>query len=137
MDAQYESDQDQERNNNFRFSAENSVTGMTAMLRVASFVMMILLTTPMVRDCCVPITHVSPCDESKQTDDETCFSNQQAIAETKGVVAFKITLNHWFPCVVIPHSGDFPLVRPAAYEVAWAHPLDGMDLYLRTGALLI
>jgi hypothetical protein len=110
------------------------------MLCVGSFLMMILLTTPMVRDCCLPITHVSPCHESKHTDDETCFSNQRAIAETKGVVAFKITLNHlnhWFPSAVILNSVDFALVRPAAYEVARAHPLDGMDLYLQTGALLI
>jgi hypothetical protein len=134
MDAQYEFDQDRE--NNFRRSAENSVSGVT-MLRVISFVMMILLTTPMVRDCCLPITHASPCHESKHTDDERCFSNQQAIAETKGVAAFKITLNHWFPSVVILHSGDFPLARLAAYEVARAHPPNGTDLYLHTGALLI
>jgi hypothetical protein len=76
------------------------------MLRVCSFLMMILLTTPIVRDCCLPVTQVSPCHESKHTDDEKCFSNQQATAETKGVVAFKITLDHWFPSDVILHSGD-------------------------------
>jgi hypothetical protein len=138
MDAQYESDQDQERNNNFRFSATNSVTGVTAMLRVGSFLMMmILLTMPMVRDCCLPIAHALPCHESKHADDETCFSNQQAIAETKGVVAFKITLNHWVPSVVVLHSDDFPLARLAPNEVARAHTPDVTDLYLHTGALLI
>jgi hypothetical protein len=107
------------------------------MLRVGSFLMVILVTTPMVRDCCLPVTQVSSCHESKHTDDEKCFSNQQAIAETKGAVAFKITLDHWFPSDGILHPGDLPLVRLAAYEVARAHPLDGMDLYLHTGALLI
>jgi len=113
------------------------VSGVTAMLRVGSFLMMILLTTPMVRDCCLPITHALPCHESKHADDETCFSNQQAIAETKGVVALKITLNHWVPSVVVLHSDDFPVVRLAANEVALAHTPDGTNLYLHTGAFLI
>jgi hypothetical protein len=107
------------------------------MLRVGSFLMMILLTMPMVRDCCLPIAQPLPCHESKHADDMACLSNQQAIAETKGVVAFKITIDHWFPSVVVFHSEDFPLVRPAAYEAALQHPPDGTDLYLHTGALLI
>jgi hypothetical protein len=100
--------------------------------------MMVLLAAPMVRDCCLPVTHSLPCHESKHADDEACFSNQQAVAEAKGVAAFTITLEHWFPSVTVLHSGSFPEVRGAAsYEVARAHPYDRTDLYLRTGALLI
>ena len=107
------------------------------MLRVGSFLMMVLLAAPMVRDCCLPVTHSLPCHESKHADDEDCFSNQQAIAETKSVAAVTIALDHWFPSVAVLHSGCFPVVRDAAYEVARTRLHDGTDLYLRTGALLI
>jgi hypothetical protein len=107
-----------------------------AMLRIGTF-LIILLTTPLVRDCCLPVTQVSPCHESKHQNDETCFANQQAIAEAKGVVAFKITLNHWLPSVFILHSRDFPIVQITAYDVARSQRVDGTDLYLRTRALLI
>jgi len=107
------------------------------MLRVGSFLMMILLAAPMVRDCCLPITHALPCHESKPADDEACFSNQQAIAATKDIAAFKIAIDHWFPSAAVIHSEGFPELRDAAREVARAHSRDGIDLYLRTGALLI
>src|SRR5207249_10007191 len=55
------------------------------MSRLGTVLLMFLMTWPMVRDCCLPVTHALPCHESKPkpTDDTTCFSTQEAIAETK------------------------------------------------------
>jgi len=60
---------------------------VTAMSRLGTVLLMLLMTWPMVRDCCLPVTHALPCHESKPkpTDDTTCFSTQEAIAETKTV----------------------------------------------------
>src|SRR5437667_11912671 len=55
------------------------------MSRLGTVLLMLLMTWPMVRDCCLPVTHNLPCHESKpkHADDATCFSTQEAIAETK------------------------------------------------------
>ena len=110
---------------------------MTTMLRIGSYLMMILMTAPMVRDCCLPVTHVLTCHESKHQDDEACFSGQQAIAEAKGVATVKISFEHSFIPVAVFHADGLAPFRDAVAEVRRAHPQDGTDLYLRTGALLI
>ncbi len=66
-----------------------AVGRMTAMSQVGTVLLMLLMTWPMVRDCCLPVTHSLPCHESKPkpTDDATCFSTQEAIAESKAAPA--------------------------------------------------
>src|SRR5262245_6956468 len=95
LDAQHEFDRERKRNHDFCSSEENSVT---AMLRVGSLLMMFLVTVPMVRDCCLPVTHLLPCHESKHTDDVACFSNQQAIAETKTAIGAESSIH--YECVI-------------------------------------
>ena len=58
---------------------------MTVMSRLGTVLLMLLMTWPMVRDCCLPVTHTLPCHESKPKplDDSTCFSVQEAVAEAK------------------------------------------------------
>src|SRR5438046_8915270 len=57
------------------------------MSRLGTVLLMLLMTWPMVRDCCLPVTHALPCHESQPepTDDTTCFSTQEASAATKTV----------------------------------------------------
>jgi hypothetical protein len=68
------------------------------MSRFGTILLMFVMTWPMLRDCCLPVTHNLPCHESqpKPADDSTCFSIQEAIAETKAESA-KVVRN------VIPH----------------------------------
>ena len=82
LDAQQEPGEDRNRSNDDGLSKENSVTAMS---RLGIVLLMLLMTWPMVRDCCLPVTHNLPCHESKPkpADDATCFSTQEAIAETK------------------------------------------------------
>jgi len=109
---------------------------MTTMLRITSFVMMILLTAPMVRECCLPVTHALPCHESKQTDDVTCASNQQAITESKTVAALRSSIVSTQPVTNFAAPERITEIRAAenVFEVAYPPPT---DIYLRTGALLI
>ena len=86
LDAQQEPGEDRNRSNDDGLSKENSVTAMS---RLGIVLLMLLMTWPMVRDCCLPVTHNLPCHESKPkpTDASTCFSTQEAIAETKSAPA--------------------------------------------------
>jgi hypothetical protein len=105
------------------------------MLRLGSLLMMILLTAPMVRDCCLPVAHVLPCHESKQRDDVTCFTTLQAIAETKTALAAS-SLDHRD---AIADDAIFVVLtqtRRALGRVRLA-PTLASDIYLRTCALLI
>src|SRR5215510_11890259 len=67
------------------------------MLRLGSLVMVFLVTVPMVRDCCLPVTQRLPCHETQHTDDVTCFSNQQAIAETKTALGVSSSIDYQCP----------------------------------------
>jgi hypothetical protein len=105
------------------------------MLRLGSLLMIFLVTVPLARDCCLPVAQLPPCHESKHTDDVTCFSNQQAIAETNtapGVTSID------YRCAI---SNDAILAtltefRRTADKVTLVPTLTGA-IYLRTGALLI
>ena len=109
---------------------------MTVMLRPGSLLMMLFLMVPIVRDCCLPVIHALPCHESKQADDETCFSNQQAIAETNGGLSVSSPNDHQLAVADDVKSGMFTPIR---LTLARIHdvPRPISDIYLRTGALLI
>ena len=106
------------------------------MLRFGSLLMVLLLTVPMARDCCLPITHSWPCHESKRSGDETCFSGQQAIAQNKPTLAPKFSVEHQLFLTEASHTQKLRPTRRAADRdiVAEKHMT---DIYLRTGALLI
>jgi hypothetical protein len=109
---------------------------MTTMLRLGSFLMLILLATPMVRECCLPVTPAPPCHESKHTDDATCASNQQAVAEPRTTLSVKPLLEHICPIVDFADRGTIQPVRFVVdpFDIVSPPPT---DIYLRTGALLI
>lgn len=109
------------------------------MLRISSFLMMIVLATPMFSDCCFPIMQVSPdeSEHSNHSNNEACFWNEQAIAETKGTVALRITFDHGLPFTADLISETVGWDRQSAREVMRTRPQDGIDLYLRTGVLRI
>jgi hypothetical protein len=106
------------------------------MLRVSSLLMMIVLAAPMVSDCCLPTTR-APFDESKHSDDEGCFWSDQAIAETKGTVAARITVEYRLPFMALLISETLGSARHFKHEGELTRPQDGIDLYLRNGTLRI
>src|SRR5215510_2889284 len=104
------------------------------MLRAGSLLMILLVTVPMVRDCCVPVTHLLPCHESEHGRDVACFSNQQAIAETKGAVVSS-SVDYPCPTVVDAKSAIVTHIRRAPERSTLVPTQTGISL--RTGALLI
>jgi hypothetical protein len=109
---------------------------VTAMLRLGSLLMMFFLMVPIVRDCCLPVIHALPCHESKQADDETCFSNQQAIAETKGGLSVSSPNDYQLSVADDVKSAMFTPIRLTLARIHHV-PTPISDIYLRTGALLI
>lgn len=109
---------------------------MTAMLRLGSLVIVFLVTVPMIRDCCLPVTQRLACHEARHTDDVTCFSNQQAIAETKTALGVSSSIDYQCPFADDTKSAIVTQIRRASDRVTLA-PIPRVDIYLRTGALLI
>jgi hypothetical protein len=132
LDAQHELDQDRKRNHDVCSTEED---GVTAMLRFGSLLMIFLVTVPLARDCCLPVAQLPPCHESKHTDDVTCLSNQQAIAETKTALPDSSIDNR---CAISddPISAILTQIQRAPDRVTLLL-IPTADIYLRTGALLI
>jgi hypothetical protein len=106
------------------------------MFRLGSFLMMIVLTAPMVRDCCLPVTHSFPCHEQKHTDDITCDVNLQAITVTKPALAVGLSLA--FDRAAFHQA--MPELASAIRQIPLRTGLNASpptDIYIRTGALLI
>jgi hypothetical protein len=97
---------------------------------------MMALTAPMVRECCLPVVQAPPCHESKHTNDVTCASNQQAIAETKAPLHARPTISFALRNAHETQSPSLMRVRPFTIAFGLA-PTPPTDLYLQTGALLI
>ena len=105
------------------------------MWRIGSLLMMFLVTVPLVRDCCL-VAQLPPCHQSKQhTDDSSCFTNQQAITETKAALHVS-SIDHWCEIAHDPISAIVLLVRGTS-ETLRSPPAPMGAIYLRTGALLI
>jgi hypothetical protein len=106
------------------------------MQRFGLFLILVLLFVPLVRDCCLPVTHNLPCHESKPINDVACASISQAITEGKGSVTVAPSADSRIspttfgelchPCGMTTAMDKIPFVDTTA-----------TDLYLRTGALLI
>ena len=109
---------------------------MSAMFRVVSVLMMLLVGMPFVRDCCLPVTHSLPCHESKHTDDTTCASGQQAIAATKTALGISSSIEYVVQVANAAKSAILTRVRRSLeMDALAARP--AIDIYLRTGTLLI
>ena len=106
------------------------------MLRIGSFLMMVLLTAPMVRDCCLPVAHALPCHQSDHSAEVSCFAEPQAIAESKNTAALKLSIEYGLPADSVLYWPIFDPMLCAAHA-AGLPGLAVTDIYLRTGALLI
>jgi hypothetical protein len=110
---------------------------LTIMTRLGALLVILLLTAPMVRECCLPVTPILPCHETRHTEDLSCASNQQAIAETKAAMGMRPSqlccdlpaMHHAIPALPALHGW-------VADNITTSSPPPS-DLYLRTGALRI
>jgi len=107
------------------------------MFRLGSLLMMVLLTVPIVRDCCLPVVHTPQCNDSNRTEDVTCSSNQQAITETRADVALNAAVDCEISIAANMYSAMPTHTRSAAERIATAATPATPDLYLRNGVLLI
>ena len=105
------------------------------MRHAGSFLVMILLIAPIVRDCCLPITH-PVCHESQHRDDPACSTNLQAITETKTEFAVKDSVLQGIVKAVPLHLVILTNLQIAADPIRLAQR-PTTDIYLRTAALLI
>jgi len=108
---------------------------VTSLLRLGSFLMILLLGVPIVRDCYLPVTQAQPCHASKHDDDATCSARQQAVAENKAP-AVTTPVQSQFYMAADPNPTVFTEVR-CVIDRAVSAPLPANDIYLRTGTMLI
>ena len=109
---------------------------MTTMFRLGSLLIMVLLTVPVARDCCLPVVHTPQCHESGRTDDVTCSSDQQAMTEPRADVALSAAVDCELRTADNTNAAVRTHTRCAADSITATTP-HTPDLYLRTGALLI
>ena len=106
------------------------------MRRTGLFLMAIFLAAPMLRECCLPAVVLHSCHQSTHAGNEWCSANQEAIAESRSTPAF-FPVHFGFPATdATSDSGHFDSTNLAADELALART-HTLDLYIRTGALLI
>ena len=108
---------------------------MTAILRLGSMLMILLVTAPTVRDCCLPVTQDEPCHESKHDNDVTCSARQQVVAENKAAAVTTPVLDQ-FAIAADPTPRVLMEVRSMIFRTISVQ-LPANDIYLRTGTLLI
>ena len=107
------------------------------MRRIGLFLMAMFLAGPMVRECCLPTVTTQHCDESKDSDHPSpCSSSPVAVAENKTTVEFS-TLDFGLADSVVRNSNQIESATTAADELTFLPRDTSIDLYLRTGALLI
>ncbi len=98
--------------------------------------LIVLLTAPMIRECCLPVTQASPCHETKHTEDVTCSSNQQALAPSQAVLGAGSFSDWELPLMHDGKSSLLTLAREVQRSIA-LDPTPRNDIYLETCALLI
>src|SRR5262249_12741133 len=103
------------------------------MLRVGSLLMMFLVTVPMVRDCCLPVTHLLPCHDKDHGADVTCFSNQQAITETKSALGVSSSIDYLCRIADDAQSAIVTQFRRVSYRIMLVPATS--EIYLRTCVL--
>ena len=99
-------------------------------------ILITFLVLPMVRECCLPTVVVRACHhQSKHADNEWCSENQEAIAENRSTLCFS-PLHLGFTATDVKEAVHVETNGEAADELLLART-HTVDLYLRTGALLI
>ena len=103
------------------------------MLRFSSLLVIVLLTVPAIRECCLPSVQVLPCHGTSPGSDESCILNQQAIVPVNSSdSALFIAVSR---PIIVNRDGSDPLVALAGQPVL-PHPFIS-EISLRTGAFLI
>jgi hypothetical protein len=110
----------------------NSVSGI---FRAGSLLMILLLTAPMVHDCCLTVTQAQPCHESKQHDVVTCSARLQAVAGNKPTAVTPSVSSPFY--IAVDGNSSVPTEVRCVVHRAVLAPLPANDIYLRTGTLLI
>lgn len=105
-------------------------------MSLGSFLMIVFLAFPMMRDCCLPVAQVLPCHESTQMDDQACVTNQLAIIGMKTKLVAESKVEYRFP-VALGYSEPFAPTGHPTERVAFLAPTYAIDICLRTGSLLI
>ena len=105
------------------------------MLRTRCFLVAIFFAMPMLRECCFSTVPPYHCHQSQNTENKPCFSNQDAITENRSTLAF-FTVPFEFPVTAIRAPWQFESAGSAADELTLTIT-HTVDLYLRTGALLL
>lgn len=103
-----------------------------------TILMAVVLTVPMLRECCLPVIvlHPADCHHSSETGNESCSWSQEATAENRSILPPNISAEGQVALAgVTPYTNHGSAVRVAQYSV----PVEAFtpSLYLRTGALLI
>jgi hypothetical protein len=106
------------------------------MFRLGSLLMMVLLAVPFVRECCLPVMHPPPCHESRHSDESTCYSREQAIAETKTQLPNSSSMDYIVEVADGANSTILTRIHRRS-DTGTFDPRLTSDIYLRTGALLI
>ena len=101
------------------------------MERVGSLILTLLLMTPMVGDCCLPVSHGEPCHASWHSDTVTCV-----VAESKATVTADPAVECYTEISgnVVPHSLTLSEYTGVDLNTLGSPPI---VIYLRTHALLI
>src|SRR5262245_31950929 len=81
-----------------------------AMVRFGSLLVIVLLTVPMVRECCLPPAQVLPCHGTSQSADESCILNEQAIIQSNNSVPASCTAAFPFPITPVHSDSSYPSV---------------------------
>jgi hypothetical protein len=107
---------------------------MSGILRLGSLLIILFLTAPMVHDCCLTVTQVQPCHESRHHNDVTCSARLQAVAENKTAVTPSVTSQLFIAAYW--NTAALTETRCVIHHAILV-PLPVNDIYLRTGTLLI
>jgi hypothetical protein len=99
--------------------------------------MMILLATPIVRDCCLPTAHASPLHESGHSDGDGCLWVEQAIETKRTAAAARTMIDYRLSSAAFLVSDIWELDNRHGTTQSSTHPEHRIDLYLRMGTLRI
>ena len=104
------------------------------MRRTGLFLMAVFLAAPMLRECCAPILVTQHCHQSEGSDKPSCSPNPDAITANRTFAFFSIHFG--FAEGKVIDSAVFESTGTALDEPVLSRT-HTVDLYLRTGSLLI
>jgi hypothetical protein len=97
--------------------------------------MIVLLTVPMVRECCLPPAQVLPCHGARLGEDQSCILTEEAVLPVNSSEAASSFIAEFlFPNVA--DTGESYRLTGLSGQVVLPHAFIS-DVNLRTGVLLI